>query len=76
METTRKTIRFKSRCGLTATWRLYKHKDGYGVLSIGNFKSGRTPVPSAFAPFEILDAVYGKRRFASMEECEAFARSR
>lgn len=75
MEKTHKTIRFKARCGITATWRLAKVKEGFKVVAIGKAKVGRNPIPLDFAPFEIMDAVYNRHNvFPSTDACEAFAR--
>lgn len=53
-----KTKRRKTSCGIVASFRYTQRESGkWKVVAAGNFRAGRNPVPSAFVPFEISNAV-------------------
>lgn len=72
-----RSFRCKAQCGLSIQWGVGKTRSGkYKALSAGKMKYGRSPVPSDFAPFEILDSVLGKgHEFDSIDEAERYVRS-
>lgn len=76
MNLERKTIRFKSSFGITASWRLGKNKAGrFKAMSLGNAKVGRNPMPLDFVPFEMSSAVINGPAFGTMVEAENYVRS-
>lgn len=72
-----KTIRCKTKCGLTVTWRIGKARSGkFKALSLGKAKAGRDPVPLEFVPFELSNAVLGSGiEFATLDAAENYVRS-
>lgn len=71
-----KTLRFKSNiAGITATWRIGKNRSGkFKVVSLGRPKIGRDPIPLAFIPFEMSNAVINSPEFDTEIEAERFIR--
>jgi len=70
----RKTLRFKSSCGVTLTWRIGKNREGkFRALSCG---TPRPHMPLDFLPFPIMDAVYNRHiAFNTLAEAETYVRS-
>jgi hypothetical protein len=67
-----KSIHCKSQlAGQALRWRVGPKGDGFGAVSVG-----ATRGPSDFLPFEITSDVINGPVFASMEDAEAYVRSR
>lgn len=74
MEKTFRNLQCKCQAGISCRWTIGKSKDGgFKALSV---RSARKGFPSAFLPFEIMDAVMNRNiRFDSMDAAEAYVRS-
>ena len=71
-----KTLRCKSSSGITATWRIGQTREGkFKALSLGKTNVGRNPLPLAFVPFEMSNAVINGPSFETEYEAECFIRS-
>ncbi len=71
-----RTIRFKSRCGVTASWRIGLNRDGrFKALALSKPRIGRNPLPLDFVPFEMSDAVINGPSFETEVEAVAYVRS-
>lgn len=77
MNAERKTLRFKSSNGITATWRFGKTREGkFKAVSLSKPKLGTRPLISDFLPFAMMDAVYNRHIvFDSIDAAERYARS-
>lgn len=71
-------FRCKAKCGVSCRWTIGQRVSGkWGVISMGNAKLGRNPMPLDFVPFELSNAVlgHGKPEFDTADECETYVRS-
>lgn len=75
-EKTQKSFRCKSSTGYSCQWRVGRTSIGdYKVLSCGKIKVNGNPIPSDFAPFEIMDAVLNRSiRFKTLEAAEDYVK--
>lgn len=71
-----KKIRCKSSHGFSCQWSLgWSSKGGYKAVGLGNIKSQGRPVPTSFAPFELMNEVINGDVFPTIAEAENYVRS-
>lgn len=71
-----KKIRCKSSHGLSCQWSIGQNKDGkWKAVGLGSIKRSGHPVPTDFAPFELMQAVMNGPTFDTQAEAEIYART-
>jgi hypothetical protein len=71
-----KKFRCKSSHGLSCQWSIGQKKNGrWKIMSLGDIKRGRRPMPVDFAPFELMNVVINGPDFATEAEVRNFVRS-
>lgn len=70
-----KKIRCKSSHDLSCQYRIGQNKDGkWKAMSLGSIKSRGRPVPTDFAPFELMNAVVNGPVFPTQDQAEKYVR--